>query len=156
MSKPATRHRDGMEGHTECGIPLTKPGLDFQPADGSGEPPTCRRCIRLITHRCYKCREDVQCYRAEFTDTMDRVVHLAFYCPRCGGRADWGHYPGKRAADRRKRERQKSNREFREQNAQRKTLELKDALNGARHGWPKSGWTWIRAPSAVSPFMTTS
>ena len=132
MPKPPMRHRDGFEGHTECGIPLTKPGLVYQPPDGSGDPATCKSCIRLITHYCSRCKTNVVCYREQFEvrpssgeypaghpdATRLRIANFRFMCPTCHEMAEWGHYPGQRAQQRKQRAYQKQNRQKREEYAQ--------------------------------------
>ena len=115
MAKPVTRHRDGLEEHTECGIPLNREGLLYQPSDGSGDPVTCGRCLKLLTHDCFHCKETVTCYREEFTDHMGRTQHLIFRCPECHRRTEWGHYPGQRPQQRKRRAWQKINKEARSQ-----------------------------------------
>lgn len=105
MTKPATLHRDGMEGHTECGKPLDQPGLQCQPVDGSGDPVTCGSCIKRLTDRCYTCQETVVGVRREFHDRAmgDNITYLALYCPVCGHRVNNGYRAGEREHNRHRR-----------------------------------------------------
>ena len=48
-------HRAALDGHTECGIPIDKANLTFQPTAGNAEHPTCQRCLKILTIDCYNC-----------------------------------------------------------------------------------------------------
>ena len=50
-------HRAALDGHTECGIDVEKDGLLYRAADDP-EPPTCGRCLKLLTIFCGPCGSD--------------------------------------------------------------------------------------------------
>ena len=58
MTDKIRTHRAALDGHTECGISLDKPGLVCQPTSGSPEPPNCKRCLHTLTRFCGPCKQD--------------------------------------------------------------------------------------------------
>ena len=138
MAKAKTIHRDGMEEYTECGIPLDKGGLLVQPADGSGDPVTCGKCIRLLTSMCYKCNVNVVCYRDKFMapsmggPDRDILQYLVLRCPNCNVRCEWGQRPGERKRKREKREQLASSRDHRKQKQAETHQQWKDEWNADR------------------------
>ena len=130
MAKPATRHRDGMEGHTECGKPLDQPGLVCQPVDGSGDPVTCGSCIKRLTDRCHTCKEMVVGVRREFFDRAmgDNITYLALYCTVCGHRLNNGYRVGERERNRQHRRANKVKAEHRKANASETNRRWKEEL----------------------------
>ena len=58
MPNQPRNHRAALDGHTECGIPLEKPGLAFQPTSDNSSPPTCQRCRKILTHYCGTCHTE--------------------------------------------------------------------------------------------------
>ena len=58
MPNQPRNHRAALDGHTECGIPLEKPGLAFQPTYDNSAPPTCQKCQKILTQYCSTCQTE--------------------------------------------------------------------------------------------------
>ncbi len=46
--------RAALDQHTECGVPLDRADLRYESAD-SHQPPTCQKCLRILTIYCARC-----------------------------------------------------------------------------------------------------
>ena len=135
-------HRAALDYHTECGIPLDRPGLEFQPTAGNDEPPSCQLCHKQLTLYCATCGRDTV-----RTRTPDRTtIHSTRYpngepieslkCA-CGHVGITGHQPvGAKAQKRQLKQQRAQARQHRERAAERHKQRLADEMAREQAEYP--------------------